>query len=748
MPHQPHYQDLVQLLRWRALHQPSKRAYTYLVDGETQELHLTYGELDRQARAIAAELQSRSAKGERALLLFPPGLGYIAAFFGCLYAEVIAVPAYPPRNSHHQARLQIIAADAQAKFALTEASLLSRRSAAAKQSQGFAQDSAPDLGTLEWIVTDALSAGQEDAWQEPIIPSDTLAFLQYTSGSTSTPKGVMVSHANILHNERVMESRFQTTEQSIFVSWLPPYHDMGLILGILHPCAVGFPSILLSPLHVMQSPVRWLQALSRYRGTISGGPNFAYDLCVDKIAPERRQALDLSSWSVAFNGAEPVRHTTLDRFVSTFASCGFRRQALYPCYGLAEATLMTSGGLPAAPPVMKSVNKTALQRSIVEESSGEGEESQTVVGCGQTIPDQKILIVHPDSLLPCLPDEVGEIWVSGPSVAQGYWNKPEETAQTFQASLATPSQENFLRTGDLGFLHKDELFVTGRLKDLIIIRGNNHYPQDIELTVEQSHPALRPGCGAAFTVERDGQEQLVIVQEVERQSLRSLDVEKVGKAIRKAVSERHGLRISAIVLIKTGGIPKTSSGKIQRQACRMEPPESEIYQLFGTWTSPLFGSWESKITKGEESTWTECHAMRRKALLGADLSNRLTVMEGRTTPGDLLDCGLPLAPSSGGAEKVRMRMAHTAEEIATWLTEHLAALLGLAPEQVDQHEDFTALWAEFSRRRALIWRFRRLARVASGTNSRLGLSHHCSLISVYSWTNRTTRVRKGTCSVK
>ena len=284
---QPQFQNLVQLLRWRALHQPSKRAYTYLVDGEQQETHLTYAELDQQARAIAAQLQSRGAKGERALLLFPPGLAYIAAFFGCLYAEVIAVPAYPPRNSHHQARLQTIAADAQARFVLTEAALLARHISAAKQSPDFAQN----LGALEWITTDSLSDDKKnadaDTWREPTIPTETLAFLQYTSGSTSMPKGVMVSHANILHNERAIQSRFQSSEHSVFVSWLPPYHDMGLIGGILYPFSAGFPCILLSPLHILQNPARWLQAVSTYHGTISGGPNFAYDLCIRKVTPER-----------------------------------------------------------------------------------------------------------------------------------------------------------------------------------------------------------------------------------------------------------------------------------------------------------------------------------------------------------------------------------------------------------------------------------------------------------------------------
>ena len=598
MLNQPQFHNLVQLLHWRALHQPSKRAYTYLVDGERQETHLSYAELDQQARAIAAHLQSRGAKGERALLLFPPGLAYIAAFFGCLYAEAIAVPAYPPRNSHHQARLQAIATNAQAKFVLTETTLLSRHISAAKQSPDSVSNFSQDLGTPEWITTDSLLDGEEDAWREPTIPTDTLAFLQYTSGSTSTPKGVMVSHANILHNERALQDRFQSTEQSVFVSWLPPYHDMGLILGILYPCAVGFPGILLSPLHVMQSPIRWLRALSYYHGTISGGPNFAYDLCVDKISPEQRHTLDLHSWSVAFNGAEPVRHTTLDRFASTFTPCGFRPYALHPCYGLAESTLMTSGGLQTALPVLAHVNKKALQHGLVQESSRKEEEIQTVVGCGQTIPDQKILIVAPDTLLPCPPRQVGEIWVSGPSVTQGYWNKPEETNQTFRASLPSPHQGHFLRTGDLGFLRKDELFVTGRLKDLIIIHGNNHYPQDIELTVEHSHPALRPSCGAAFGVEQDGEEQLVIVQEVERQSLRSLNVKEVGKAIRKAVSEQHELRISAIALIKTGSIPKTSSGKIQRQACRVGFLDQSL-RIVGMWTSPFFDSPEPKTAEGE-----------------------------------------------------------------------------------------------------------------------------------------------------
>jgi acyl-CoA synthetase (AMP-forming)/AMP-acid ligase II len=378
----------------------------------------------------------------------------------------------------------------------------------------------------------------------------------------------MVSHGNLLHNSALIHQSFADTPNSQGVTWLPSYHDMGLIGGVLQPLYVGAPMILMPAVMFMQKPFRWLEAISRFKATTSGGPNFAYDLCIRKITPEQRASLDLSSWEVAFTGAEPVRAQTLEDFAATFESCGFRKEAFHPCYGMAETTLIVSGGLKTAPPIIRPVDGVALEQNKVVAATSTQENIRTIVGCGQSWLDQKILIVDPESLIPCSANQVGEIWVSGPSIAQGYWNRPEETQQSFHAYLADTGEGPFLRTGDLGFLQDGELFVTGRIKDVIIIRGQNHYPQDIELTVEKSHPALRTGCGAAFTVEVKGSERLVVVQEVERSYLRKLDMNEVVGNIRASVAAEHALQLYATVLVKTGSIPKTSSGKIQRHACR------------------------------------------------------------------------------------------------------------------------------------------------------------------------------------
>jgi len=554
------YLNLVDILRYRALHQPDKTAYTFLQDGETQASSLTYQQLDRQARAIAAQLQSLRATGERALLLYPAGLEFIAAFFGCLYASVVAVPAYPPRPNRSMSRLQAIVADAQATVVLTTASMVTNVKGRLAQN--------PELAAMHWLSTDNLASNLGLSWQEVAVNSGTLAFLQYTSGSTGRPKGVMVSHGNLLHNQQMIQLAFGHTEKTIFVGWLPLFHDMGLIGNVLQPLYLNIPCILMSPVAFLQNPFRWLKAISCYKATTSGGPNFAYDLCARKITPEQRASLDLSSWEVAFNGAEPVRSETLERFAATFEPCGFRARAFYPCYGMAETTLFVSGGLKTDPPVVYKVQGAALeQNQVVTVADGQAD-ARTMVSCGQSWLDQKIIIVDPESLTLCPVGKVGEIWVSGPSVAQGYWNRPQETKQTFYASTADTGDGPFLRTGDLGFLQEGELFVTGRLKDLIIIRGRNYYPQDIELTVEQSHPALLPGSGATFSVEVDGEERLVVAQEVERSYLRKLDVDEVVGAIRKAVSQQHELQVYAVLLLKTGSLPKTSSGKIQRHACR------------------------------------------------------------------------------------------------------------------------------------------------------------------------------------
>ena len=566
----------VDLLRYRAVHQPEQIAYTFLVDGETEAVSLTYKELDCKARAIAVHLQSFCPVGERALLLYPPGLEYIAAFFGCLYAGVVAVPAYPPRPNRSMYRLQGILADAQAKAALTTKSIL------ANLERRFAQ--APELKTLQWLATDNIADNLAGQWQELTLSGSILAFLQYTSGSTAAPKGVMITHSNLLHNSSSIHRAFQHSSNSSVVSWLPMYHDMGLIGGVLQPLYGGFPVTLMSPLIFLQRPIRWLQAISKYRATSSGGPNFAYDLCVRKIQPEHLTTLDLSSWNVAFNGAEPINWETLERFAATFEPCGFPRKAFYPCYGMAEATLFISGGLKTAPVVTKTVQGEALEQHRVVPASADHKSARIVVGCGQTLPDQRIVIVHPETLTECAPSEVGEIWVSGPSIAQGYWNQPEETERAFGAYLADTGEEPFLRTGDLGFLEDGELFITGRLKDVIVINGRNYYPQDIEWTVEQTHPQIKPSCAAGFSIDVAGEEQLVVVAEVERgyQKRRrqatdspngysqpsSPDTQELIQSIRREVSKHHDLKVYTALLLKPGSIPKTSSGKIQRHACR------------------------------------------------------------------------------------------------------------------------------------------------------------------------------------
>jgi amino acid adenylation domain-containing protein/non-ribosomal peptide synthase protein (TIGR01720 family) len=548
---------LIELLDQRALHQPEQLAYTFLRDGETSELHLTYRELQRRARAIAATLRFAEAKGERALLLYPPGLDFIEGFFGCLYAGVIAVPAYPPHFANLNRslrRLQAIITDAQVTLVLTTSPILERAKLIFTE--------VPNLKTLNWLATDKVVSGvDEDCRTEQAMPDD-LAFLQYTSGSTGHPRGVMLTHANLLHNASLIFHVFEHTETDSYVSWLPMFHDMGFMVGVLQPLYAGIRSVVMSPASFLQRPARWLEAISRYKATTSGAPNFAFDLCVRKITAEAAAALDLSSWTVAFNGAEPVRAETLARFAARFDQCGFRRVALYPCYGLAEATLVVTGGRKKSLPVIKQV------------------EAKTMVGCGGALPGERVIIVDPASLTELKEGQVGEIWVYGPSVARGYWNRPEETHQTFNAYLSDTGEGPFLRTEDLGFIEDGELYITARIKDLIIIRGLNHYPQDIEWTVERCHTALRPGCSAAFTVEAGGEERLVIVQEVDTRA--EVDLEHVIETIREAVALEHDLQVYAIALIKPGRIPKTSSGKIQRRASRRKFLEGE-FEVVAEW---------------------------------------------------------------------------------------------------------------------------------------------------------------------
>lgn len=574
------FPTLVDLLNERSNNQPNQTAYIFLEEGETESCKLTYQQLDQQAMAIAASLQSIAKPGERALMLYPPGIEFLTAFFGCLYAGMIPVPAYPPRSNHNLTRLESIISDAEANFILTTTPVLDKIKGKLQEKNQFTP--------IHYLATETVSTQFASDWEKPTIDKNTLAFLQYTSGSTGTPKGVMVTHQNLLHNQRLIKMAMGHSEKTIFVGWLPLFHDMGLVGNVLQPLYLGIPSILMSPVAFLQKPIRWLQAISRYKATTSGGPNFAYDLCAEKIKPEQCTDIDLSSWTVAFNGAEPVRAETLKKFTKTFAPYGFRSQAFYPCYGMAETTLFVSGGLQSLSPVVQTVNRTQLQHNVVEPIQAQQDqsvESQTLVGCGQTF-FEKIIIVNPDSHIRCQPNQVGEVWVAGASVAQGYWNQPDVTENTFQARLADTGEGPFLRTGDLGYFQQGELFITGRIKDVIIIRGCNHYPQDIEQTVEKAHPGLRANCGAAFSVEIDGTEQLVITQEVERTYIRKLDVDEVVAAIRKAVSEEHELLVAGIILLKTASIPKTSSGKIQRHACKQGFLDSSL-KAVASWTGMI-----------------------------------------------------------------------------------------------------------------------------------------------------------------
>ncbi|MET8244300.1 fatty acyl-AMP ligase [Streptomyces sp. NPDC005202] len=554
--------SLVDLLTEHASHHPDRTAYRYLVtgdcDAETQEI--SYGQLACRSRAIAAWLQERGLAGSRAMLLYPPGLEFVSAFLGCLAAGVVAVPGVPPqgRSQNHRGlmRMKRLIADADAKVILGGREVVGALRALAEH--------LPELDGITRVTTEDIPDDAAGSWREPDLTADSVAFLQYTSGSTSAPRGVMVTHGNLLDNERVVTERMGHTPDAsaeygheMFVSWLPVYHDMGLIGPVLNTVYLGATATLFSPLHFLQQPQRWLNAISRYRPHTSGGPNFAYELCLKHATPDLLDGLDLSSWKVAFNGAEPVRAATLRRFTETFGAAGFRREALYPCYGLAEATLMVTGGSVDTPPTLLEADGSGPHAGAADAAA---------VGCGRPGPGLTVVIADPERQEELPEGEVGEIWVGGASVAKGYWRNALATRETFRATL-TGREGRFLRTGDLGFLRDGELFVTGRLKDLIVIDGRNHYPQDLELSAEMSHPALRPGCTATFAVDGGVEgEQPVVVAEVAPEAVG--EAEKIADQVRSAIGEAHGLSVRDVVLVRPGTIPKTSSGKIQRRATR------------------------------------------------------------------------------------------------------------------------------------------------------------------------------------
>ncbi|HBN60148.1 MAG: AMP-binding protein [Halomonas sp.] len=547
---------------------PGDRALvTVNAQGETI---LDYATLERRSRALASELQQRFPVGERALILLDNDEHYVVAFLACLYAGVIAVPVFPPESAkqQHLARLFAIADDSQAACVLTSSAVIELVAAAGK-----------DFGSAELIPVDALDERRAECWVEHHPQRDDIAFLQYTSGSTATPKGVMVSHGNLMANERAIETGFSIGADDVFVSWLPLYHDMGLIGGLLQPLYRGIPVVLMSPSFFLQRPVRWLEAISRHRGTVSGGPDFAYRLCLERIRDDQLKALDLSSWRVAFSGAEPVRHDTLTGFIERFRPAGFAADAAAPCYGLAEATLLVSCNSRGT-----GVVGTAFsQQSLAEGKAASAVEGNTLVGCGTPEPGHTIDIVDPEGLHSLTEGDVGEIWVNGPSVAHGYWQNPEATAQAFvtrdgvrwQRTDGSDAQnhdardDRWLRTGDLGFLHEGQLYIAGRIKDLIILRGHNVYPQDIESAIEAEVEAVRKGRVAAFAVTTpEGAEGIGVAAEVSRGIQKLVPAEKLIEALSEAVGSACHEPLSVALLLNPGGLPKTSSGKLQRSACR------------------------------------------------------------------------------------------------------------------------------------------------------------------------------------
>lgn len=554
----PRHASIVEALSHHARTKPEQAAYTFLDEAGEPSATLTFRQLRDRALAVAHHLLAEGLRGERVLLLFPPGLDFIAAFYGCLYAGVVAVPCYPHLNTRGMAKLDGIIRDADARAALSVGSLM------------------PSLRTAGlpvpcWAI-DELQAGS--AAEIPLV-ADGLAFLQYTSGSTSAPKGVMVSHANIVANQEGIRSVFKTTESDVVLGWLPVYHDMGLIGIVMHPVYMGVSCVLMAPTTFIRRPMAWLEGISTHRATISGGPNFAYDLCARQATAQNLTGLDLRSWRLAFSGAEPVSAQSLDRFAAAYQSASFRAQAFLPCYGMAETTLIATG-IPAGDGASSlAVDAEALATGHVQPAAAP-DDARRLVSCGPVIPQHRLAVVDPATLERLADGRVGEIWIAGPSVSSGYWRRQELTQQVFGQCLG--SEGGYLRTGDLGVVQDGQVYVTGRLKDLLIIRGRNHYPQDIEETVATVGSPVREGGVAATATEVDGKEELVVVAEVGRHCDPST-VKWVCDAIRRVVAEEHGVSPYAVVLLRAGHLPKTTSGKIQRSACR-QGFESRGFEAF------------------------------------------------------------------------------------------------------------------------------------------------------------------------
>ncbi len=550
----PPQDHLLSVVRHWAEKIPDAIAYSF-TDGESIVSSLTYAQLWLEIRGLAGALQDRVEPGQRILLLYPPGLDFVVGLFACHALGAIAVPAYPPRRNRKASRIRSIVTDADTRIAFSTEAI-------AEQLIGDSKHE--DLEGVGIIGTDRRDLRNAKAWRAPKLDPDSLAILQYTSGSTGSPKGVMLTHRNVLANCELIIEGFQPQHACNGLAWLPAYHDMGLIGGVLQPLYFGRNAILMSPMTFLQRPARWLQLISKLKVMISGGPNFAYQLCVDKIDDAEMEGVDLSCWDIAFNGAEPIRPATLDAFTERFSKYGFRREAFLPCYGMAETTLLVTGGPREGRPVLTTFDGPKIDQKIVEAVPADHEHARTLVGCGRVLDGEVVKIVDPHTFQVIESGGIGEIWIQSPSVGQGYWQAAVPTANTF-GGMTADGQGPFLRSGDLGFLHDGQLYVSGRIKDMIIVRGVNRYPQDIEQTVERASAAVQAGAVAAFAMNFQDREQLVVVAETVRQ--RHLDWDSELQSIRRAVTEEHELPPDAVYLVRNSSVPKTSSGKIQRHAC-------------------------------------------------------------------------------------------------------------------------------------------------------------------------------------
>ncbi len=557
-------------MRRHASDKPEQLAVAHLVDDELGEQTLTYGELDRRARSFAAHLQSLVTRGERALLIFPSGLEFIVGYLGCLYAGVIAVPAPVPLLKRSVPRLTRVLADAGAVVICSTLDV-SRRI-------GPALEEAGALGGVRWALSDDIPPGVESRWQPLELSPDDVAFLQYTSGSTSEPRGVMISHGNLIATVHDLQQVSAFDADGVVVTWMPMFHDLGLLCRLL-ALEAGARGYTLDPVHFLARPYRWLNAVSRYQATHTAAPDSGYALCTQKVTSEERGSLDLRSLRSAVIGSEPVHLSTMTAFAARFGECGFRLDAFMPGYGLAEATVMVSAVHRVSHCRLDPEGARNNQVVLLPAAS----DGQVSVDCGWSTIGADIRIVNAETRRPCRADEIGEIWVRSASVAQGYFRRPEETLHTFGGRLADGGEGPFLRTGDMGFIHDGGLHVTGRIKDMLIVNGKNFYPHDIELTVGMSHAALEHGAGAAFPVEHAEGQGLVLVQEVNWQHRQLDNPMEVVNRIRMAVAEHNGLRAHAVVLVRPATIPRTTSGKIQRRACKDAFLSGSLEVLF-QWT--------------------------------------------------------------------------------------------------------------------------------------------------------------------